>query len=98
MRDVQISEDALEDLNHGYLFYEAQEAGLGEYFAGCLLADIEGVRTLRLLRSHLSFMVCLQGSESTLRSISCRLQSNEQGRLGPGLPLLGAPEAILLAK
>jgi len=29
MRDVQISEDALEDLNNGYLFYEAQESGLG---------------------------------------------------------------------
>lgn len=27
MKDVQISEDALEDLNHGYLFYEVQEAG-----------------------------------------------------------------------
>jgi hypothetical protein len=44
MRDVQISEDALEDLNYGYLFYEAQEAGLGEYFAACLRADIEGLR------------------------------------------------------
>ena len=44
MRDVQISEDALEDLNDGYLFYEAQESGLGEYFAACLRADIEGLR------------------------------------------------------
>ena len=44
MRDVQISEDALEDLNNGYLFYEAQESGLGEYFAACLRADIEGLR------------------------------------------------------
>ena len=44
MRDVQISDDALEDLNHGYLFYEAQESGLGEYFAACLRADIEGLR------------------------------------------------------
>ena len=44
MRDVQISEDALEDLNDGYLFYEAQESGLGEYFAACLQADIEGLR------------------------------------------------------
>jgi hypothetical protein len=44
MRDVQISEDALEDLNHGFLFYEAQEAGLGEYFAARLRADIEGLR------------------------------------------------------
>ena len=44
MRDVQISEDALEDLNNGCLFYEAQESGLGEYFAACLRADIEGLR------------------------------------------------------
>jgi len=44
MRDVQISEDALEDLNNGYLFYEAQESGLGEYFTACLRADIEGLR------------------------------------------------------
>ena len=44
MRDVQISADALEDLNNGYLFYEAQEPGLGEYFAACLRADIEGLR------------------------------------------------------
>ena len=44
MRGVQISEDALEDLNHGYLFYEAQESDLGEYFAACLRADIEGLR------------------------------------------------------
>ena len=36
MRDVQISEDALEDLNNGFLFYEAQESDLGEYFAACL--------------------------------------------------------------
>jgi hypothetical protein len=44
MRDIQISEDALEDLNNGYLFYQAQESGLGEYFAACLRADIEGLR------------------------------------------------------
>ena len=44
MRDVQVSEDALEDLNDGYLFYEAQASGLGEYFAACLKADIEGLR------------------------------------------------------
>jgi ParE toxin of type II toxin-antitoxin system, parDE len=44
MRDVQISEDALEDLNNGQLFYEAQEPGLGDYFTACLRADIEGLR------------------------------------------------------
>jgi len=44
MIEVQISEDAAEDLNDGYLFYDAQEAGLGEYFASCIRADIEGLR------------------------------------------------------
>lgn len=41
---IRISEDALEDLNGGFLFYEAQQAGLGDYFASCLRADIEGLR------------------------------------------------------
>ncbi len=38
---VQISEDALQDLNEGFLFYEAQDSGLGDYFVSCLRADIE---------------------------------------------------------
>ena len=41
---VRISEDALDDLHDGYLFYEAQEAGLGDYFSTCLRADIEGLK------------------------------------------------------
>lgn len=44
MIKVQISEDALQDLNEGFLFYEAQGAGLGDYFAACLRSDIEGLR------------------------------------------------------
>jgi hypothetical protein len=44
MIGVRISEDALQDLNDGYLFYEAQETGLGDYFAACLRADIEGLK------------------------------------------------------
>jgi plasmid stabilization system protein ParE len=44
MITVRISEDALQDLNDGFLFYEAQQAGLGDYFATCLRADIEGLR------------------------------------------------------
>jgi len=44
MIQVRISEDALQDLNDGYLFYEAQEAGLGDYFAACLRADVEGLK------------------------------------------------------
>jgi len=44
MITVRISEDALQDLNDGYVFYEAQQSGLGDYFATCLRADIEGLR------------------------------------------------------
>jgi hypothetical protein len=41
---VRISEDALQDLNDGFIFYEVQQPGLGDYFATCLRADIEGLR------------------------------------------------------
>lgn len=41
---VQISEDAQQDLNEGFLFYEAQGPGLGDYFIACLRADIEGLK------------------------------------------------------
>ena len=41
---VQISEDALQDLNDGWFFYEAQSPGLGDYFAKCLKEDIEGLK------------------------------------------------------
>ena len=41
---VRISEDALQDLNDGFLFYEAQQSGLGDHFASCLRADIEALR------------------------------------------------------
>jgi plasmid stabilization system protein ParE len=44
MITVRISEEALQDLNDGFLFYESQQAGLGDYFATCLRADIEGLR------------------------------------------------------
>ena len=44
MITIQISEDALQDLNDGFLSYEAQEAGLGDYFVTCLRADIESLR------------------------------------------------------
>ena len=36
MIEVRISEEALRDLKEGFLFYEVQEPGLGEYFASCL--------------------------------------------------------------
>lgn len=44
MRKILISEDAFEDLNDGFLFYETQEFGLGDYFTSCLRADIESLK------------------------------------------------------
>lgn len=44
MIDVQLSAEALNDLNSGFWFYEVQEAGLGDYFAIQLRADIDGLR------------------------------------------------------
>lgn len=41
---IRISDEALHDLNEGFLFYEAQTEGLGDYFAACLRSDIEGLR------------------------------------------------------
>jgi hypothetical protein len=44
MIPVRISEDAQQDLNEGFLFDEAQEAGLGDYFIICLRADVERLK------------------------------------------------------
>ena len=44
MKKILISEDAFGDLNNGFLFYEAQDFGLGDYFTACLRADIEGLK------------------------------------------------------
>lgn len=44
MIQVRISSDALDDLREGFLFYEAQEPGLGEYFLSQLRADIDGLK------------------------------------------------------
>jgi hypothetical protein len=41
---VEISEDAQADLNEGFLFYEAQKPGLGDYFIACVRADIEELK------------------------------------------------------
>jgi hypothetical protein len=41
---IEISDDALEDLNEGFLFYEAQDFGLGDYFVSSIRSDIERLR------------------------------------------------------
>jgi hypothetical protein len=44
MKRIRISSDALSDLNEGFLFYEQQDQGLGDYFTSCLRADIDVLR------------------------------------------------------
>jgi hypothetical protein len=44
MTRILISEDAIGDLNEGFLFYETQDFGLGDYFLACLRADVEGLK------------------------------------------------------
>ena len=40
---VQLTHEAQENLQNGYWFYDAQEAGLGNYFLGCLSSDIDAL-------------------------------------------------------
>lgn len=44
MIKIRISNEALDDLADGFWFYEAQDEGLGDYFASQLKADIEGLK------------------------------------------------------
>ena len=44
MIKLQISDEAFQDLNSGFLFYEAQEPGLGDYFLSSIKSDIESLR------------------------------------------------------
>lgn len=44
MTRIKISDDALQDLDEGFEFYEAQEAGIGDYFVACLRGDIERLK------------------------------------------------------
>ena len=44
MKKIVISSDALSDLNEGFLFYEQQHPGLGDYFSTSLRSDIEELK------------------------------------------------------
>ena len=44
MIHIQITLEALDDLNKCFLFYESQEAVLRDYFSSCLQGDIEGLK------------------------------------------------------
>ena len=41
--EVYLMEEAVEDLNSGKAFYDLQEAGVGDYFWDCMIADIESL-------------------------------------------------------
>jgi len=41
---VQVLREAQEDLAGGYIFYESQVAGLGEYFLDSLFSDIDSLQ------------------------------------------------------
>ena len=40
---IEISSDALLDLEEGFAFYQRQSEGLGTYFISCLTSDIEAL-------------------------------------------------------
>ena len=44
MTRVRITNEALDDLNEGFLFYETQGPGLGDYFVSSLRADVERLK------------------------------------------------------
>lgn len=41
---IHITQEALEDINEGFLFYDTQDAGLGDYFSDSIKSDIEGLK------------------------------------------------------
>jgi len=43
IKDVYLMAEAVEDLNTGKAFYDLQEAGVGDYFWDCMIADIESL-------------------------------------------------------
>ena len=44
MIKVEITNDAIADLQNGFWFYESLETGLGDYFSSCLRADIDRLK------------------------------------------------------
>ena len=74
---IEILERAEDDLFEGYLFYEEQHAGLGEYFLESLYSDLESLRLYagvhriayrdyhRMLSKRLPFAVFYTPTEET---------------------------------
>jgi plasmid stabilization system protein ParE len=41
--NIEISDDAELDIEHGFWFYELQEPGVGDYFRSSVFADIDSL-------------------------------------------------------
>jgi len=53
---VQLLDEAEQDLMDGHRFYEAQQAGLGDYFLDSLFSDIDSLQLFAgIHRRHLGF-------------------------------------------
>ena len=43
IKEVFLLKEAVDDLNEGKSFYDLKEAGVGDYFWDCIVADIESL-------------------------------------------------------
>ncbi len=60
MKDVVVLDEAIEDIEHGPDFYEMPAPGLGAYFTGSLVADIEKLGSFHGIHSrHFAFQRAL---------------------------------------
>ncbi len=84
---IRILDSAEEDLIEGYLFYESQENGVGEYFLDSIYSDIESLRLYagihsihfgkynRLLSKRFPFAIYYRIEENEVKSygvLDCR--------------------------
>jgi len=77
--NIKILESAIEDLKEGYLFYENQESGVGDYFLDSLFSDIDSLKLFpgshsihfdkyhRLLSKRFPFAVYYRIAEEEIR-------------------------------
>jgi plasmid stabilization system protein ParE len=88
--NVRILESARRDLLHGYIFYEKQQEGVGEYFWNTLFAEIDnlakcvGIHPVRLgyhrmLSSRFPYAVYyrIEANEAVVHAVlDCRRDPN----------------------
>ncbi len=84
---IRIAASARRDLEEGFLFYESQQIGLGDYFLSSIKADVESLRITagvhRIVYADYHRMLCktfpfaiyypYQGKETTIFAVvDCR--------------------------